>query len=72
MKMTEKEFIDYVRNYAIEHYDTNGWDFVIEAWTDSDIIARFENAGGNVKKAFKSIQKTVKDCFDYEQEIRNS
>jgi hypothetical protein len=70
--MNEQDFIDYVRNYADEHYGNNGWDFVVEAWTDGDIIARFENAGGDTKKAFKSIQKTVKDCFDYEQEIRST
>ena len=70
--MNEQKFIDYVRNYALEHYDTGGWDYVEEAWSDEDILKCYSNANGDTKKAFKEIAKIVKSLFEFSEEIRST
>jgi hypothetical protein len=56
----------------MDHYETGGWDEVVEAWGDGDILEYYSDAGGDVKKAFKSIAKTVKVRHDYAEEIRST
>jgi hypothetical protein len=35
--MTEKELIAAVRKHAEAHWGENGWDFLVECWSDEDI-----------------------------------
>jgi hypothetical protein len=56
--MNEQEFINHVRRYAMDHYE-GGWDEVVEAWGDGDILEYYSDANGDVKKAFKSIAMTI-------------
>ena len=70
--MNEQEFINHVRRYAMDHYETGGWDEVVEAWGDGDILEYYSDANADVKKAFKSIAKTVKVRHEYAEEIRNT
>ena len=70
--MNEQDFINHVRSYAMDHYETGGWDEVVEAWGDGDILEYYSDANGDVKKAFKSIAKTVKLRHDYAEEIRST
>ena len=32
--MNEQEFINYIRGYALNHYEKGGWDYVAEAWEE--------------------------------------
>lgn len=32
-----KELIAAVRRHAERHYDQNGWDYLVECWSDEDI-----------------------------------
>ena len=70
--MNELDFINGIRAYAMVHYKTDGWDEVIEAWGDGDILEYYSNADGNEKKAFKEIKKTLKLRRDYADEIRST
>ena len=70
--MNEQEFINHVKKYAMDHYETGCWDEVVEAWGDGDILEYYSDANGDVKKAFKSIAKTVKVRHEYAQEIRST
>ena len=56
----------------MDHYTKGGWDYVVEAWSDGDILEYYSEANGNTKKAFKAISKVVKERFDYAQEISNA
>ena len=33
------EIIKAVRAYALSHYETDGWDYIVESWDDDDIAA---------------------------------
>ena len=67
-----EDFIKMVRQYALDHYNTGGWDEIVEAWTDSDLLEYYSNANGNAKKAFKALAKTVKLRHEYAEDIRNT
>jgi|ETNvirome_6_1000_1030641.scaffolds.fasta_scaffold10799_2 hypothetical protein len=35
--MDIKELVDAVRAHAYKNYDKDGWDFVVECWSDKEI-----------------------------------
>jgi hypothetical protein len=42
--MDEYNLVEAVRQYARKHYNTRGWDIVVEAWADGDILEAIEDA----------------------------
>ena len=70
--MNEQDFIYFVKQYAMDHYNSGGWDEVVEAWEDGDILEYYSEADGNTKKAFKEIKETLKLRREYAEEIRNT
>ena len=71
-KMNEQDFICFVKQYAMDNYNEGGWDEVVEAWDNGDILEFYSDADGDTKKAFKEISKTVKLRHEYAQEIRST
>ena len=71
-KMNEQDFICFVKQYAMDNYSNGGWDEVVEAWDNGDILEYFSDANGNDKKAFREIAKTVKLRHEYANEIRST
>jgi len=69
--MNEQDFIYFVKQYAMDNYN-EGWDEVVEAWDDGDILEYYSDADGNVKKALKEIKETLKLRREYAEEIRNT
>jgi soluble cytochrome b562 len=69
--MDEQDFIYFVKQYAMDNYN-EGWDEVVEAWDDGDILEYYSDADGNVKKAFKEIKETLKLRREYAEEIRST
>ena len=56
----EMEAIREIRAYANDRYnDGLGWDAVIEAFTDGDILEYVSNADGNIVQAIKDIQEWI-------------
>ncbi len=47
MTNTKEEMVEAVKKYAKEHYNEDGWDFVIECSDDADIIQDMWNATTN-------------------------
>ena len=70
--INEQEFIAYVRNHAMRNYEKNGWDYVVEAWDDGDILEYFSDANCNPTRAFARIKAAVKARHAYAQEIINA
>lgn len=69
--MNEQDFIYFVKQYAMDNYN-EGWDEVVEAWDDGDILEYYSDADGNVKKALKEIKETLKLRREYAEEIRST
>lgn len=61
-----------VRAHASENYETGGWDYVIECWSDEDILRTIEGAKterGAIKKA-AGVVRTLNDRrLDVEAEV---
>ena len=36
--------IDAVKQYALKHYEIDGWDYIIETQTDNDILSLIDGA----------------------------
>ena len=70
--MKEQDFIEFVKQYAMNNYENGGWDEVVEAWGNGDILKFLSEANGDEIKAFKSIAKTVKLRHEYAEEIRKT
>jgi hypothetical protein len=68
----EQDFINGVRNYALQNYDVGGWDEVVEAWDDGDILEYFSDANSDALKAFKALAEMVKIRYDYAEDIRKA
>ena len=64
------DLVKAVRDYAMAHYDAGkGWDYVVEAWGDSDILK--EVAGCTTEaQAIKAVGKVVRSVADYAAEVR--
>jgi len=70
--MNDQDFVPYIRSYALAHYDQGGWAYVVEAWSDSDIMSYLKEANGNAIIAFVRIRAAVNAVNEYETEIRNA
>lgn len=50
--------VKVVRDHATANYDTGGWDFVVEAWGDADIIQEI----GDAEYAEDAIKRVAVAC----------
>ena len=67
-KARQTELVNHVKQYARDHYEQDGWDYIVECWSDDDIAERLsltmtnEQAVhyiGNVVKRHDSIRRDV-------------
>jgi hypothetical protein len=64
-----QELIDAVRAYSIAHYEKDGWDYVVECYSDAqiaDIIKTARTAAG----AIKMVRAEVKPRDNFRAEIQ--
>lgn len=68
--MGEYELINAVRVYARAHYeDGDGWDYLVEAWADGDILEVIEDAT-TVATAIYRVAQALDAIAQREREIR--
>jgi len=63
------ELIEAVRKHALEHYNEDGWDFVVEAMDDEDLADYIGNAYKEAG-AIRRLHKIAKDLDDRRQMFR--
>lgn len=56
--MTKQELIDAVKKHAQENYEKGGWDYVIECWSDDEIVEACVGCVG-IDEAIKKIGEQV-------------
>ena len=57
-----------VRDYAMQYYN-DGWDFVVECWTDADILAEIKGAKSE-KGAIRKVWHVVSEQIAHRKEIQ--
>jgi hypothetical protein len=57
------ELVSAVKKHALENYDRDGWDYIVECWSDADIAEQIGNAyseGGAIRRV-GAIAKLLDD-----------
>jgi hypothetical protein len=67
--MTEQQMIQAIRAYAEALYN-KGWDYIVECWTDGDLLDELSYCGMDLQKTIASIQDTVDLYLQRQQEQR--
>jgi hypothetical protein len=70
-KVTTEELVAAVKDHATTHYNKNGWDFVIECWTDKDIANEVEGCRSK-RAAIAKVRGQVKPLHERRREIENA
>jgi len=65
---THSPFIEAVRQYAMDHYNEDGWDYVVEAMEDEDISEDIAGAT-TPEEAIEMMRKIAKTLGDHRSEI---
>lgn len=68
--MDEQVLINAVRKHAINNYEQDGWDVLVECYDDGDILELISNDNAStVEEAIASVHKTVKLYDDHRSDI---
>ena len=71
-KYDENELIQLVRRHALDNYESNGWDVLVECWDDGDILERISDAKAQTPDAaIKACQSWVELYDGQRRAIRN-
>ena len=54
----EQACIQFIRNYAETNYN-KGWDLVVEAYDDGDLLEELSEHNFDLKKTIQSLQDTI-------------
>lgn len=65
------ELVAAVRAHARANYNKGGWDEVVEAWDDADIVKEI-GAARTAKGAIKKVGEMVAARFSYAEDIRGA
>lgn len=71
MARNVNELVAAVRAHALANYNKGGWDEVVEAWDDADIVKEI-GAARTAKGAIKNVGEVVAVRFSYAEDIRGA
>ena len=72
-KYSETDLIAAVRRHAINNYEQDGWDVLVECWDDGDILERISDANAQTPDAaIKACLSWVALYDERRREIRNA
>lgn len=64
-------FVEAVKQYALDHYEEDGWDYVVETMEDEDIAEDIVGAR-TPQEAIAKMYKIAKLLGDYRSEIEST
>lgn len=66
-----QELIAAVRAHALANYESDGWDFVVEAFDDEQVADAIGTAR-TARAAIKNVARAVRDVHEYRSEAQAS
>lgn len=67
-----KDLIEAVKRHAVDNYENNGWDVLVECWDDGEILERISEANAKTPDAaIKACQFWVELYDEQRRAIRN-
>ena len=64
------DLVAAVRHHALANYNSDGWDYVIECWEDSDILEVIADAQ-TVGNAIDNVRRIVKIMAERRHDIES-
>jgi hypothetical protein len=61
-------FVQTVKDFALANYNKDGWDFVVECWSDAEIAEQITGAK-TAEDAIKRMRNIVSAQDSYRKEI---
>jgi hypothetical protein len=72
MTISELDLISAVRKHALNNYETDGWDYLVECWDDGDILEQISDKNATTPaEAIKACLEIVKLQDEMRREVRN-
>lgn len=66
--MTNDEMVKAVRKHATANYEQDGWDYLVECYSDDEIVELFDGAT-TVEEAIANVGEVMKLKDDYRKDI---
>jgi len=66
-----RKLVEVVIQHAVDHYEVEGWDILVECWSDEDVWAAIEGATYE-KEAICFAAQALKPLNDHRMEVINS
>jgi hypothetical protein len=66
---TTKEMVDGVKAHAVENYEEDGWDYLVECYDDAEVAELIEGAT-TVAEAIELAAEIMKIKDDYRKDIQ--
>jgi hypothetical protein len=71
--VTMDEMVAAVKAHALANYETGGWDFCVECWSDDEIAGMLiEGRCDSIAAAIKEVGKTCSAIDEQRQEARSA
>jgi hypothetical protein len=67
----KKQLIDAVIMHAVDQYDVEGWDILVESWDDDEIWGVIESATSDEEAILLALE-ALKPINDYRDDIKNA
>lgn len=65
--------VNFIKQYALDHYEDGGWDVIVECWSDEDIADFLEEFDAITQdKALHVFGRIVGVWSDRQADARNS
>ena len=69
LKVRDAGFVAAIRKYAVEHYNQDGWDILVECYEDAEILEEIIGATSE-ERAILMIQSTLKILHEHRADIQ--
>jgi hypothetical protein len=71
MNLVQAQIVKEVRAYAIANYETDGWDILVEAYDDAEIVEAIGDAT-TTAAAIKTLARGLKSQASYRKDIEST
>ena len=64
----DASLIAQIRQHALRNYETDGWDYLVECWSDAEILEKVKDCR-SYNGCIKKLHGTLKSMNEYRREI---
>jgi hypothetical protein len=71
MPVTKEEILKAVKCHALQHYDHEGWDYIVETYTDAELAELIGNCR-TVKGAIAKVRRVTRLLDERRRDIQST